>query len=153
MSDELKSIYRAKGLAHQFWDDETPVDLWRLQKKTDFDKNTMLFHPHPGSEERLPDVRVVERDGRLVVLGCRCTDGAFRGISTFDCRVTWFGSKTAKHFVLPAGTPIPAGLAVTKDYRTPHGAHHYTIAPKDDMPLELFLQHLRTLALLATLKT
>jgi hypothetical protein len=151
MSDDLKNFYSRNGKADRFWDEATPVDLWRLQKKTDFDKNTMLFQPHPGSDERTPDVRVVERDGRQVVLGCRCDEGDYRGISTFDRKVTWFGSKTAKHFMLPANTAIPPGLAVTKDHKTPHGAYHYTIAPKDDMPLDLFLQHLRSLALAAQL--
>jgi hypothetical protein len=45
MSDELKSIYKQAGLADRFWDEATPVDLWRLQKKTDFDKNTMVLQP------------------------------------------------------------------------------------------------------------
>lgn len=151
MSDELKNIYKKAGFADRFWDEATPVDLWRLQKKTDFDKNTMVFQPHPGSDEREPDVRVVERDGQQMVLGCRCVKGEYRGVSTFDRKVTWFGSKTSKHFTLPANTLIPPGLAVTKDGKNPHGAFHYTIAPKDDMPLDLFLQHLRFLAQAAQL--
>jgi hypothetical protein len=53
--------------------------------------------------------------------------------------------------VLKANTEIPPGLAVTKDHKNMHGAYHYTIAPKDDMPLELFLQHLEYLSRLATL--
>ena len=146
MSDALKSIFKQAGLADRFWDEATPVDLWRLQKKTDFDKNTMVLQPHEGSAEREPDVRVIERDGRQVVLGCRCVKGEYRGVSTFDRKVTWFGSKTAKHFTLPANTLIPPGLAVTKDSKNQHGAYHYTVAPKDDMPLDLFLQCLRSMA-------
>ena len=49
-------------------------------------------------------------------------------------------------------TPAVAGrVAVTKDSKNQHGAYHYTIAPKDDMPLDLFLQHLRSMALSAQL--
>jgi len=151
MSDDLKHIYKQAGRAGRFWDEATPADLWRLQKKTDFDKNTMVLDPHPGSDTRPADVKVEERDGRQVVLGCRCIKGEFRGVSTFDMKVTWFGGKTGQHFKLPANTLIPAGLAVTKDSKNQHGAYHYTIAQKDDMPLDLFLQHLRSMALAAEL--
>ena len=67
-------------------------------------------------------------------------------------KVTWFGSKTTKHFKIPADTKIPEGLAVTKDHKIPQGAFHYTIAPKDDMPLALFLQQLKTMSQRATLE-
>jgi hypothetical protein len=67
--------------------------------------------------------------------------------------VTWFGSKPANHFILPANTVIPPGLAATKDHKSREGADRYTLAPKDDMPLDPFLQHLRSLALAAQLST
>jgi hypothetical protein len=152
MSDTLKTIYREANLAHSFWDDATPVDLWRVQKKPDFDRKTMLFEPHPGNDTRPADVRVIDRDGHQVVLGCRCVKGGSRGISTFDKRVTWFGNRSSRHFRLPAKAILPPGIAVTKDHRNEYGAHHYTLAPKDDMPLDLFLQHLRSLAQIAILE-
>lgn len=152
MTNELRQIYVAAGLADKFWDTTTPTTLWRAQKKTDFEAKEMVLQPHPGSPTRLADVRVVERDNQKVVLGCRCTKGDFRGISTFDMKVTWFGSRTTKHFKIPTDTKIPDGLAVTKDHQNPQGAYHYTIAPKDDMPLSLFLQQLKVMNERATLE-
>ena len=113
---------------------------------SEFEQGLMSLEPHHGSETRLPDVKVVERDNQTIVLGCRCIKRDFRGISTFDRKVTWFGSKTTKHFVIPANTPIPAGIAITKDHKNQQGAYHYTIAPKDDMPMALFLQNLKVLS-------
>lgn len=152
MSDDLKNIYLAAGVGERFWDTSTPTALWRAQKKTEFDAGAMSLDPHPGNETRLADVRVVDRDNQRIVLGCRCIKGDYRGVSTFDLKVTWYGAKTTKHFKIPADTGIPPGLAVTKDYQNDHGAFHYTIAPKDDMPLPLFLQHLKTMHQKATLE-
>ena len=152
MTDEMREIYVAASLSDRFWDTTTPTALWRAQKKTDFDAGEMALQPHPGSETRLSDVKVVERDNQLFVLGCRCIKGDYRGVSTFDMKVTWFGSKTTKHFKIPADTRIPEGLAVTKDHKNPQGAYHYTIAPKDEMPIALFLQQLKTMCQRATLE-
>ena len=41
---------------------------------------------------------------------------------------------------------------MTKDHKNPQGAFHYTIAPKDDVPLALFLQQLKTMSQRATLE-
>lgn len=98
MSDELKKIYSEAGKADCYWDSATPVQLWRAQKKSEFDQGDMVLKPHPGSETRLSDARVVERDNQQIVLGFRCTKGDYRGVSTFDKKVTWFGSKTTKTF-------------------------------------------------------
>ena len=49
---------------------------------------------------------------------------------------------------LPANTEIPPGLAVTRDEKPGAPSDtpvHHTIAPKDDMPLSLFLQYLKVL--------
>lgn len=146
MTNELRKVYVAAGLGDRFWDDATPTSLWRAQKKSDFDRNAMLLEPHPGSETRTADVRVVERDKQQFVLGCRCVKGDYRGVSTFDMKGTWFGSRTTQHFRIPADTQIPPGLAVTRDHRNAQGAYHYTIAPKDDMPRSLFLQQLKTMS-------
>ncbi|WEN15108.1 hypothetical protein PY254_00025 [Rhodanobacter sp. AS-Z3] len=140
MSDELRRIYTEAGKADRFWETATPVDLWRAQKNTDYQAGIDALSPHLGNETRVADVKIVDRDGKRVVLGCRCIKGDFRGVSTFDMKVTWFGSRTTKHFKIPAGTAIPPGIAVTKDHKNAQGAYHYTIAPKDDMPLALFLE-------------
>ena len=72
--------------------------------------------------------------------------GEHRGLSVFDkmnprLPFAWFR--------IPAGSKIPPGIALTRDSDDVHGedAIHYTIAPKDDMPLSLFLQHLKELAI------
>jgi hypothetical protein len=49
-------------------------------------------------------------------------------------------------FVITADTRIPEGLAVTRDAdSTKQGAVHYTVAPKDDMTLSLYLVQLHAL--------
>ena len=152
MSDVLKTLYSEAGQADRFWDDKTPCALWRAQKKTDHDNGEDPLHPHPGNETRTADVKVERRGNQDIVLGCRCLKGDFRGVSTFDMKVTWFGSKTTKHWKIPADTPIEPGLAVTKDHKNLQGAFHYTIAPKDDMPLALFLQQLKAMSAQASLQ-
>jgi len=146
MTDVLRAIYADAGKADRFWDDSIPVDLWRAQRNSDYTGGLDPLSPHPGNETRVADVRIVDRGGNLVVMGCRCIKGDYRGVSTFDMKVTWFGSKTTKHFKIPAGTEIPPGIAVTKDHKNAQGAFHSTIAPKDDMPLTLFLEYLRIIS-------
>lgn len=80
----------------------------------------------------------------LAVKGCRTTAGEYRGISTFDKMREFPGFKWYK---LPAGTKIPEALAITQDSAKPNESNHYTIAPKDDMPLELFQKWLNVLNL------
>ena len=81
---------------------------------------------------------------KLMVKGCRTVSGDFRGVSVFDRTNTrlpfdWF--KLAK------GTKLPDALACTRDGALESASPvHYTIAPKDDMSLSLFLQHLKSLA-------
>lgn len=77
MTDELKNIYAKAGASEKFWDSNTPVDLWRAQKKSEFEQKQMPLTPHPGNETRMPDVKIIERDNQLVVLGCRCIKGDF----------------------------------------------------------------------------
>lgn len=114
------------------------------------------MEPHPGYvkkdlqgnviKTRLPDVKVEERNGKLVVLGCRCVEGDFRGLSLYDKKVTWLGSDWI-NYQIKAGAEVPPSLAITRDHLLKkHGATHYTIAPKDDMPLDLFIQTLKVIA-------
>lgn len=49
-------------------------------------------------------------------------------------------------FKLPGGTELPKALAITKDVDGKVEPNHHTIAPKDDMPLELFLVCLKGLS-------
>src|SRR5688572_24210574 len=156
MSDELKKIYSENGLADRFFEGSIPIELWRAQSSADFKKEVFIMQPHPGYKKlnekgevirtRLPDVKIVERNGKQIVLGCRCVKGDHRGISVFDVQVTWLGAQWI-NYRIPAGTPIPENLAVTRDHSIPsYKATHYTLAPKDDMPLELFIQSLKVVA-------
>ena len=115
MSDDLKNVCSAAKKSDRFFDQKTPVPLFR---------------------------------------GLRQVKGHHRGMSVFDkadlrLPFTWYR--------IPANTKIPKSLAVTRDEDwTPPAKTseeeaqrdpvHYTVAPKDDMPLSLFLQHLREMA-------
>ncbi|KQU75636.1 MULTISPECIES: hypothetical protein [unclassified Rhizobacter] len=156
MTNELKRIYEREGKTPRYFDDEVPCELFRGQHPDEYKAQQFLLQPHPGytrtnqqtgqTVTRLADVKVVERNGEQFVLGCRCTSGEYRGLSTFDKPVSWF-KPSWFNFSIAAGTKLPPGLAVTKDgYNRMRNATHYTIAPKDDMPLGLFLQTLKVLA-------
>jgi hypothetical protein len=151
--ETLRDLYARMGLADRYYDGATPTELWRSQSPKDFKREAFILTHHPGytrkdGQQRLPDVKIEERDGKLWVLGCQCVYGAgdYRGISVFDERVTWLGPDWV-NCRIPKGTPIPENFAVTKDrYQPRYGATHYTIAPKNDMPLELFIQSLKIVA-------
>ena len=90
--------------------------------------------------------QIVADASTYVVKGCRTIKGDHRGVSVFD-----MANKALPNFEwfrIRPNTTIPPGLAVTRDVDTPRQGQvtHYTIAPKDDMPLPLFLQHLKGLA-------
>lgn len=147
-TDELKEVYKREGLLRRYFDVTTPCDLYRGQSGGEAKQGLTILHPDPGFTRRdgtvrLPDVRVEERDGKKFVLGCRSTRGDYRGISTFDRKnPVLSGFRWHK---LPKQTEIPAPLAVTQDSEFKDLANHFTIAPKDDMTLELFLVWLNAL--------
>lgn len=160
-TDELKKLYAKEGKADRYFEGSTPCVLYRAQSRNDFKKDVFIMQPHPGYVKkdangkairtRLPDVNIEDRDGKQVVLGCRTTAGDYRGLSLFDAKVTWLGPAWI-NYVIPAGTEVPPSLVITKDhFIRQYGATHYTIAPKDDMPLELFIQTLKVIANRATL--
>lgn len=149
MSDDLKEIYKREGKLQYYFDEVVPCHLFRGQKRSDADKQAAIIFPHPGfsrrnGADRPADVKIVERSGKKFVLGCRCTKGPYRGVSTFDGI-----NPILKDFLwykLPKGTDIPPALAITQDSDLPGKVNHFTIAPKDDIPLEHFLMLLDTLA-------
>lgn len=149
MTDELRDIYEKAGRRKYFFDERVPRDLFRGQSHTEQKKGLPVLHPNPGftrkdGSRRLPDVAIVERDGRKVVLGCRCITGDYRGISTFDrANPALRGFDWHK---LPKDTQIPEVLAITQDSDYSDRPNHYTVAPKDDMPLDLFQVWLNRLA-------
>jgi hypothetical protein len=149
VSDELKRIYAAANKPQYYFDDKTPRDLFRGQSSSEAGRGLPVLYPNPGfarrdGSVRLPDVQVVERDGRKIVLGCRCVSGDYRGVSTFDRKNT--SLKGFHWHRLPKDTPIPDPLAITQDSDFTDRANHFTVAPKDDMPLELFQVWLNQLA-------
>jgi hypothetical protein len=88
---------------------------------------------------------IVRNADEYVVIGCRTMKGDFRGVSVFDKKnlrlpFDWFK--------IPKGTVLPAAVACTRDsaLESSTEAIHYTIAPKDDMTLALFLQCLKEIA-------
>ena len=156
MSDDLKKIYAREGKSGRYFDGETPCELFRGQHPSSYDREEFVLEPHRGfvkvdkngqKKVRKPDVQIVNRDGRDVVVGCRVTSGDYRGLSTFDKPVTWFDKPRWYNFSIPKGTKLPDSLAVVRDkYDYDKDATHYTIAPKDDMPLDLFIQSLKVIA-------
>ncbi|HEV8028691.1 MAG TPA: hypothetical protein VGP50_14750 [Stellaceae bacterium] len=149
MPDDLRRIYEAEGRAHFYFDDKVPRDLFRGQTRTEEKQGLPILYPHPGykkkdGSERLPDVLVIERDGQQIVKGCRCTQGDYRGVSTFDQKSG--NLRGARWYRLPKSTAIPEALAITQDTDRTDRPNHFTIAPKDDMPLPLFQVWLNALA-------
>lgn len=89
---------------------------------------------------------ILRHADQYIVKGCRTMSGEHRGVSVFDKKNT--ALKNFDWFKIPADTVIPEGLAVTRDASYTFSAKpiHYTVAPKDDMTLSLFLQQLRSMA-------
>lgn len=179
MSDELRKVYEGHGALDRYFDDTTPVDLFRGRRGGD---STDLMQPtligwYARLEPRHPDVKLVTAEGdtpqyvngdhaqlvtegrakpvtadiirradQYVVKGCRTMSGDHRGVSVFDKKNTRL--RDFEWHKLPSGTQIPAGLAVTRDatFKVSANPIHYTVAPKDDMTLSLFLQQLKVLA-------
>lgn len=148
MSDELKAIYERAGMLVRYFDKTVPRDLFRGQSRSELKQGLPAIYPNPGfirkdGKPRPSDVRIFERDGKKYVAGCRCIYGEHRGVSVFD-RVN-SDLPGFRWLKLPKGTGIPEALAITQDGDSRERANHYTIAPKDDMPLELFLVWLNVL--------
>lgn len=148
MSDDLRNIYKKENKLAYYFDETVPCDLYRGQRDVDAKKGLPRIYPNPGfnrgnGQIRPADVKIVERDGNKFVLGCRATSGFFRGVSPFDRKNPDLSG--FRWFCLPMGVEIPEALAITQESAHKDRANHYTIAPKDDMPLELFLAWLKVL--------
>jgi hypothetical protein len=148
MSDELRDLYAKAGLLKYYFDKSVPRDLFRGRSRDDIRKDRPIFYPHEGfirndGSKRLPDVEIIERDGKKFVRGCRCIRGHYRGISVFD-RINE-KLLSYKWYVFKKDTAIPEALAITQDSDRAE-INHYTIAPKDEMPLDLFAVWLKQLA-------
>lgn len=149
MTQELRKLYADAGLLHRYFDDKTPRDLFRGRSRTETKQGLPILHPNPGFTRRdgtvrLPDVQIVERNGKKYVSGCRCIHGDYRGVSTFDRKNASLPG--FRWFKLPAGSDIPEPLAVTQDSDFKDRPNHFTVAPKDDMTLDLFMVWLNALS-------
>lgn len=96
MSEDLKNRYQGAGRLAYYFDSTVPRDLFRGQSRTERKQGLPVLYPNPGFKRRdgsvrLPDVRIVERDGQKFVLSCRCIHGDYRGVSTFDRKNTALG--------------------------------------------------------------
>lgn len=105
-----------------------------------------------GRRWREPDVEVFFKNGQPWIRGCRTLrhGGAHWGISLWSQKPS-FAERGWFNFCLPGKDakppiPIPPSLAITQDDDFKNQSNHFSIAPKDDMPLALFVQHLKELA-------
>jgi hypothetical protein len=149
----LKAIYEAAGKAQDYFEAVGPdIFLYRAQTQDDFEKNVFILSPRyegPGPK----DVHVVEREGKLWVLGCSAVSGKnHTGVSTFD-RPVYPTKNHTKIYKIPKGVKLPENLAITKDkFSSSFKATHYSIAPKNDMELPLFFASLKIVADACTLE-
>lgn len=142
MTNTLYKVYEANGLLPYYFDKETPCDLFRGQSPDELKRQMPIIYPNPGFTRktgsiRPPDVAIVERDGKKIVLGCVTVRGLHRGVSTFDRPNP--ALRGFKWYKLPVHSKIHESLAVTQDDYNESGGNHFTLAPKNDMPLELFM--------------
>ena len=95
------------------------------------------------SKELELTAEILRNADQYIVKGCRTVKGDHRGISVFDKRNPVL--RNFEWFLIPAGTRLHEALAITRDHAKLSKADpiHYTVAPKDDMPLSLFLQCLK----------
>lgn len=178
-TNELKNVYTSANKDGRFFDQTTPVVLFRGIKrgasaglmqptligfmlKKGPRKPDVLFRDGKGKTPQYEDSdisraitlddsgeltrHILANAGDYVVQGCRTIKGDHRGMSLFD-KVN--PNLSFKWYRLPASSKIPPGIAITRDADAMHSELpiHYTAAPKDDMPLSLFLQHLKELAI------
>lgn len=123
--------------------DKTPVALYRFVE--DDAKRMILFpvlegYKLPNGNWRSPDVERKLIDGTWYVIPKRKT-----GVSLFNGQRPF--SKPGRYYVIPKGTPIPLGLAVTDDNPNQQaGFRHFSITPRTAMAELNYLFLLRRLA-------
>lgn len=118
-----------------------PVDLFRHGTTTSAQLHKPRTAP-PRQIDEVHDIQVYRKNG---VEWVDCESG---GISLFNKPNLRFGNRWWK---LPKGVKIPAVLRVSRDagINPVTGQIHYTIRPRYDMPLSLFIHKLKELSLFA----
>ncbi len=141
----LKDLLLQQGMVDRYFEGHVPTHLWRaLNNKKPASLFAMVEEPFmlSNGRPRPADVRIFDNNGQKWV----SVSDRPRGISTFDAPGVPEG-KDWSYYRIPAGTVLPAGLAVVRDeYNTRFSATHYTIAPAHDMPLTMFKLLLNQLA-------
>ena len=128
-------IKEERGISPQYEDDS----LSKLKLNDTGERMT-------SGERRRAAAAIIARGDELIVVGCRHhrSDGPHRGLSLAN--EPDFSRAQYVWFMIKEGKEIPPGLAVIRDAPPDRlGYAHYTVAPKDDMPLGLFLAHLKSL--------
>jgi Tse2 ADP-ribosyltransferase toxins len=107
-----------------------PTGLFRLGSKNSPQLHKLRTMP-PRTIAESFDIEIYDHHGESFV--AKDTGG----ISTFDQKNN-FGEFW---WVIPKGTPIPAGLRVSQDFNPKPGLGptHYTIRPLHDMPLTMYI--------------
>jgi len=138
----LEDVLIEAGEIDKFFGDKAPVNLWRARNLSK--KGTGLFDLVEEEQIRNGNVRPpdVTIENGIVLVKNRP-----RGVSTFD-KPDVFPRGKWEYYKIPRDMKLPDGLVIVKDkYNKQLGATHYTIAPKHDMPIELFRSLLNQLAI------
>ena len=125
----------------EFYFDRLPVDLFRHGSTT----SPQLHKPRTAPPRQLSEVHDIQIYQKNGIDWVDCKSG---GISLFNKPNLRFGNRWWK---LPKGAKIPAFLRVSRDtgVNPITGQIHYTIRPVHDMPLSVFIHHLKELSIAA----
>lgn len=145
----IHELFIEAGQIHRLFTGTTPIDLFRYFETNGPLSDKMLMYPYlvptaiPGMQQlRSPDVdrrEVPEGSGNYFIFPNRRM-----ALSLFDGPAQF--AKPGIHHVLPQGTTIPPGLAVSRDNLSKKGYTHYSVHAVQIMAELHYLFLLRRLA-------